>query len=277
MSLAVLVILAIVVLALPWLVMPRRPGPRLEVHGLLRVLWWLNAAYCALLHRLETERAPLPEHGAAILISNHTCGIDHMLIQAGCRDRVLGFMIAKEFYEYWLCRPFCRLLGCIPVRRDGRDVAATRTALRALEEGRVLPIFPEGRIHPTSGREIYEGKPGAAFIALHARVPVIPAYISGTPLTDDVFKALRTPSNARVVYGPPIELGDEWEADVHDKEVLNRVTRRLMSAIEALRARVLAERNGVPLAPCPPSQADARLSEDGSEPVPGSGAAAIKA
>jgi 1-acyl-sn-glycerol-3-phosphate acyltransferase len=154
---------------------------------------------------------------------------------------VLGFLIAKEYYDYWLCRPFCRLLGCIAVRRDGHDVAATRGALRALEQGRVVPIFPEGKILATSGRELGPGRPGTAFIALKARMPVIPAYISGTPLSDDPFVSLRRPSRSRVVYGPPIEIDFGSFPDPGDKAAITEVTHRLMGAIEALRARVLAE------------------------------------
>ena len=61
---------------------------------------WLTIAYCGLWHRLKTNGwAPLPETGPAILIANHTCGIDHLILQAGCR-RVLGFMIAREYYEW---------------------------------------------------------------------------------------------------------------------------------------------------------------------------------
>src|SRR5918997_6715067 len=168
MSPLVLLALTTLVLILPWALRPRR-DPEPEIRGLLRLLWWINAAYCTFWHRLETGRAPLPEHGPAILVANHTCGIDNFLLQAGCR-RVLGFLIVQDWYDQWLCHLFCVLLGCIPVRRDGRDVAATRAALRALEQGRVVPIFPEGKIRPSSGREFGEGKPSAAYIALHARV-----------------------------------------------------------------------------------------------------------
>jgi len=236
------VLLSFVILVLPWLLRPRRHGARPEIHGILRPLWWANALYCTCLHRLElvTGRAPLPEHGPAILIANHTCGIDHMILQAGCR-RVLGFMIAQEFYDIWLCGLFCRLLGCIPVKRDGRDVAATRAALRALKQGRVVPIFPEGRILPKSGLEIGPGKPGAAFIALRARVPVIPAYICGTPLTNDVFKSLHAPSNARIAFGAPIDLSVFPAGEHIDRETIATVTMRLMNAICDLRARVLPE------------------------------------
>ena len=146
----------------------RRPG---EIRGVVRLLWRLNAFYCAFWHRLEVvDRDPLPTEGPAILISNHTCCIDHMLLQAATR-RLLGFLIARELYDFWFFRPFCRVGGCIPVRRDGNDIAAMRAALRVLEEGRVVPIFPEGRILPTSGRELGEAKPGVAFIALRAGVP----------------------------------------------------------------------------------------------------------
>src|SRR5262249_21629413 len=140
----------------------------------------------------------------------------------------------------WLCRPFCRILGCIPVRRDGRDVSATRAALRALKDGRVVPIFPEGRILPKSGLELGEGKPGAAFIALHSGVPVIPAYIRGTPPTKYVGKALYWPSGARVRYGPPGDPPGLPGGDRPDKETLDAATGRLMDAIRALRDRSLA-------------------------------------
>ena len=180
-------------LALLWLLMPRvGPGP--DFRGGVRLLWWVNKLYCVVWHGLRVRHlAPLPARGPALLVANHTCAIDHMILQAGC-PRILGFLIAQEMYNFWAFRPFCRLVRCIPVRRDGRDVAATRAALKALEQGRVVPIFPEGRILAASGRELGEAKPGAAFIALRAGVPIIPAYIRGTPEAVSFFKALIRPS-----------------------------------------------------------------------------------
>lgn len=233
--------LAALLLALPIAIKPRTP-PTWEFRGFLAFLWYLNAAYCTLIHRLETEAAPLPASGPAILISNHTCNIDHFLLQVGS-GRKLGFLIAREYYDYWAFRPFCRMIGCIPVNRDGKDTAATRSAIRALKEGRVVPIFPEGRILPTSGREIGEGKPGVAFIATRAGVPVIPAYIRGTPRTNIFWKAFLTPSHARVVYGSPIDPAEFARPKGHDaeREALHDATERLMGAIRDLRDRSLRE------------------------------------
>jgi len=238
--------LSALLLALPIAFRPRTP-PKWEFGGLLAFFWYLNVAYCVLVHRLVTESAPLPESGPAILISNHTCNIDHFLLQAGS-GRKLGFMIAREYYDIWAFRPFCRMIGCIPVNRDGKDTAATRTALRALKEGRVVPIFPEGRILQTSGEEIGEGKAGVAFIASRAKVPVIPAYIRGTPRSNKFLKSFFTPSNARVVYGKPIDPSEFVIPDGHDAEraALAATTERLMGAIRTLRDRVKLEEEGHP-------------------------------
>ena len=99
-----------------------------------------------------------------------------------------------------------------------------------------MPIFPEGRINPTSGREFGPAHQGAAFIALRARVPVVPAYIRGTPPTDDVFKALVTPSQARVRFGPPLDLAAEFPIPAV-RNTLEAATERLMAAIRSLRDR----------------------------------------
>jgi 1-acyl-sn-glycerol-3-phosphate acyltransferase len=238
MSVWTLLVLALTFLLGPWILMPRRRNEA-EIRGVLRLLWGLNAAYCAVLYRLEADVfAPLPEHGPAILVANHTCPADSMILQATSR-RVLGFLIAKEYFEFWLFRPLCRRMGCIPVRRDGHDLAAARAALRVLDQGRVLPIFPEGRITPASGRVLGEPRPGAAFIVLHARVPVIPAFVWGTPETAEFWQAVRTPSRARVLYGPPIDVADLAPGFAAaqgpiDKAVLAEVSTRLMASIREL-------------------------------------------
>lgn len=242
MTVWVLLLVATALLLSPRVLLPasqrkRTAVPRSEVRGSLRPMHWVMIAYCALWHRLKTNGwAPLPEHGPALLIANHTCGIDHVLLQGGCR-RILGFIIAREYYEWNLIHWFCQLVGCIPVNRDGRDLQAIRAALRALEEGRVVPIFPEGRITPASGRVLGEFLPGAAYLALRAGVPVYPAYIHGTPETDQIGESLRTPSHSFVTFGPPIDLSGLGPRDAGDKEAQAEVSRRFRSALLDLQAR----------------------------------------
>jgi 1-acyl-sn-glycerol-3-phosphate acyltransferase len=234
--------LAILMLVFPSVILPVRPrGPddrsKPEIDATLRVMHWIMIAYCALWYRLKTNGwAPLPATGPALLIANHTCGIDHLVLQSGCR-RVLGFIIAREYYDWKTIHWFCTRVRCIPVNRDGRDLQAIRAALRALGEGRVVPIFPEGRITPSAGRELGEMLPGAAYLALRARVPVYPAYIHGTPETDQIGPSLRTAARAFVTFGPPIDLSDFVREDAGDKAAQAEVSRRFRAAFLDLRDR----------------------------------------
>jgi 1-acyl-sn-glycerol-3-phosphate acyltransferase len=240
----------LIFLAVTWLLVPgmchraanpgRRAPEQPEIHGFLHMLGFLNSSYCLLWHQLSIDgHAPLPEVGPAILISNHTCGIDHMLLQSKSR-RLLGFMVAREYYEWPSIHWICKYIGCIPVNRDGRDFAATRTAMRALKAGRVLPIFPEGHIVPASGRRLDEMKPGTAYLAIHARVPVIPAYIFGTPETNEIIESLLTPSRAKVIFGEPIDLSDVGRERAGDKSAQAEVSDRFKQAFLALQLKALA-------------------------------------
>src|SRR5436190_238239 len=71
--------------------------------------------------------------------------LDALLIQSVC-PRLITWMMAKEYYAVPGIGWVFRTVGAIPVERSGRDLAATRAAMRALEENAVLGIFPEGRI-----------------------------------------------------------------------------------------------------------------------------------
>lgn len=253
MSAWFLIVLTAALLLLPALLRPGRRASRRsfwvgDIDVGLVPLWWLGRLYCRGWHRLRFEGwAPLPAEGPAILIANHTCCIDHLLLQARSQ-RLLGFMIAREMHDLPIVRRFCIRTGCIPVDRDGRDIRATRTALRALADGRVLPVFPEGRITPDSGRTLGPMRSGAAFLAVRSGAPVVPAFISGTPATIDIGPSLWRPSRSRVLFGPPIDLSDFHPGQAADKDVLAQVCERFDAAFRELQARSIATETREPAA-----------------------------
>lgn len=229
-------VFSVVMAASPWLLGPISGRTPTDFRGVGPFLWWINRLYAALFHGLDLDDDdddPLPGEGPALLASNHTCGVDHILLQAKTR-RALGFMIAQELYDWRLVRPFYDVVRCIPVKRDGRDLSAMRASLRVLREGRVLPIFPEGHIVPHSGRVVEPGKAGTAYLALRSGVPVIPAHIGGTPETSDILKAMRTPSKSRVRFGPPVPLDDLRRPGLDERKAAAEATRRIMAAIRRL-------------------------------------------
>ncbi len=202
----------------------RDPG-RLAV----RLLWAANRLFTHCYHRVELRsRCPIPPAGPAILACNHTSGLDPLLIQSTC-PRPIVWMMAREFYELKALNWIFRTIDAIPVGRGGRDMAAMRSALRALHAGRVLGIFPEGRIEPT--RELMTFQTGVALMAYRTGVTVYPAYLDGTQRRHEMLHAFLEPQEATLAYGQPI-------AFPHidpDREALESATARIKAAIESMR------------------------------------------
>src|SRR5258708_3992583 len=105
-----------------------------------------NRLFCRCYHDVEVQTPRrIPRRGAAILVCNHLSGLDPMLIQSASQ-RLVTWMMAREYYDLKALTWLYKLVEAIPVERSGRDLPATRAALRALAHGRVLGVFPEGKI-----------------------------------------------------------------------------------------------------------------------------------
>ncbi len=168
----------------------------------------LNRLLCRRYHRLPEVWLPLPDRGPVLLASNHVSGLDPLLLVAASR-RPLRFLIAREQYERWGLQWLFRAAGCIPVDRGARPEQALRAALRALQAGEAVALFPHGRIHLESDppRAL---KPGVAWLAAQVRCPVVPARVEGIRAERHVTLAPFLRSRARIRTFPPIacaELG----------------------------------------------------------------------
>jgi 1-acyl-sn-glycerol-3-phosphate acyltransferase len=132
----------------------------------------------------------------------------------------MHWMVAKEYCEHLLFGWAFRILQAIPVNRSGIDTAATKLAVRYVMQGELVGMFPEGRINETS-KLLLPGRPGAALIALRAKVPIVPFFI---------------PAKTRVKIGQAIDVS-EYLADggiAGNKEALQKLTLRFMSEIARL-------------------------------------------
>jgi 1-acyl-sn-glycerol-3-phosphate acyltransferase len=177
-----------------------RPEDRLD----LRVLRAVNVCFSRIYHQVDVL-APqrLPRRGSAILVCNHTSGLDPLLIQSVC-SRLIVWMMAKEYYDLKWLTPIYRTVEAIPVDRGRPDMAATRAALRALSMGRILGVFPEGRIE--TSRELLPFNTGVAVLALRSRAPVFPAYLDGTQRGKEMGPAFAIPNRATLRFGPEVVL-----------------------------------------------------------------------
>jgi 1-acyl-sn-glycerol-3-phosphate acyltransferase len=187
-----------------------------------RVVWRGRAA----------GRLPLPDGQGGVIVANHISGIDPSVI-AITSHRPVRWMVAREYCTHWALGWFFRTLGCIPVNRGGIDTAATKLAIRYAQAGDLVGLFPEGRINNTDSL-LLPGRPGAALIALKARVPVVPCYVEGTPYAgDSVFSSLFMTAKATVTVGQPIDIAPYAERE-GENGVLEEMTRRFLVEIARL-------------------------------------------
>lgn len=192
-------------------------------------------------HWRANSRCPFPTEGGGLIIANHRSPIDPIVLwtnhhfgrSGNTGFRIISFIMAREYYEQpWLKWGF-KLMQSIPVERDGEDSVPLKTALRYLREGKLLAVFPEGRINLEDQRVLLPGDPGVAWLALRAQVPVYPVFIEDAPGGDHMLQPFYTPARVRVNYGAPIDLS-QYHGKRYTHSVLTHVTDELMEALAAL-------------------------------------------
>ncbi len=191
-------------------------------------------------------REHLPERGPFIVAANHANYLDGVVLGAALPMRIV-FLVMPRVYRATPLHPYFHdQLGSIPISLARPDPGAIRRALRVLESGGVLGVFPEGPF--SKNGELVRGQPGAALIALRSGVPVVPAAITGT------FQALvarrtyvprRVP--LRVRFGPPLRFTASTRHPLTQR-LRADVTGRIMEAIATLLAdeRELAGSTSLP-------------------------------
>ncbi len=196
---------------------------------------WLLFPLAKIIFSLRiTGRENLPQKGGFILCSNHRSVCDPCFLAAASwplfsqkdeRKSPVRFMGKSElFTEHgksvaWLLRK----LGAFPVERDSADLGAIRRACQILQNGEVLGIFPQGRCVPEGVP--FRPKSGAALIAVHAAVPVVPVCIC-------IHGKVHAFSKAEVRIGKPIMLYKE--EGLSEKMQIRQLTRRIAEEINIL-------------------------------------------
>jgi 1-acyl-sn-glycerol-3-phosphate acyltransferase len=207
---------------------PAREESLREDRLAIRAMYLLNFCMARMFHRtIVCSPCQLPKQGPAILVCNHTSGLDPFFIQTTTR-RIIIWLLAKEFYEIRVLKRAFKLIHVIPVERSGRDLAATRAALRALADGSVLGIFPEGKIETTG--KLLPFQVGAAMMAIKTGVPVYPAYVDGTQRGKKLFMAFLERQRATLRFGPPVE----FDRSSGSRPVLEAATAQIEAAVAAL-------------------------------------------
>ncbi|MFT6734446.1 MAG: 1-acyl-sn-glycerol-3-phosphate acyltransferase [Polaribacter sp.] len=146
-------------------------------HPLLNIFDGMLRFYCQRYHRQWDFKIDIPKNKKILLASNHISALDPFLLVAAT-DRPIRFMIAKEEYEKPILNKLFKAGGCIPIDRGGRVEGAFRSAMRAIEKGEIVAIFPQGGIHcEETPREVI--KPGVMRLSKLTDCHILPVRVSG--------------------------------------------------------------------------------------------------
>ncbi len=151
---------------------------RLVPEFLMRFLAWM------LIHtfyRVDKEGLDrIPETGACVIICNHVSYVDAVVI-AGCVRRPIRFVMDHRIFRVPVLSFIFRTMRTIPIASAREDAALKERAFadvaKALAEGEIVGIFPEGALTTTG--EMGAFRPGIERIVRETPVPVVPLALSG--------------------------------------------------------------------------------------------------
>ncbi len=177
--------------------------------------------YCRFAFRLRAGDAErVPATGPVILAPNHFSAMDHWFVGILLPRRV-RFMAKSQLFKGRFLEFLISHAGAFPVRRGQHDEEAIVTAIRILESGGVLVMYPEGG-RSRSGRIGTKARPGIGRLALETGVPVVPVAVIGSERVRN-WHRLRLPAVV-VSYGAPLRYEPEPEPTLeHQQQVADEV------------------------------------------------------
>jgi 1-acyl-sn-glycerol-3-phosphate acyltransferase len=134
----------------------------------------------------------------AVIACNHVGWADSLWMAYAVYPRQLRYMSKQELFGSTLSRWVLEHGGSVPIDRADPSPSSIKTAVDILKHGEILLMFPSG----TRSEENIAFKRGAATVALHARVPLVPAFFQG-PKQMQVAHLLHRPP-IQVTFGSPI-------------------------------------------------------------------------
>lgn len=200
--------------------------PRTPVLDVVRpAVLALSRAYFGLRLR-GTEH--IPGDGAVVIVPNHQTYADPPLVTIPVR-RPVYYMAWSRLFDIPVFSRFIRLLRAFPVDIDARDARATREAVRLLQRGAALMIFPEGE--RTADGLLQRFKPGAFRLAVALDVPVLPVTIVGGNDCWPPGRVVPRRGRITITYHPTLRADSTLDARLAARDLAHRTRTAILSAM----------------------------------------------
>jgi 1-acyl-sn-glycerol-3-phosphate acyltransferase len=170
----------------------------------------------------------IPRDGALVIVPNHQTYADPPLVSIPVR-RPVYYMAWSRLFEIPVFSRVIRMLRAFPVDIDSRDARATREAVRLLQRGAALMIFPEGE--RTADGRLQRFKPGAFRLAVSLSVPILPVTIVGGNDSWPPGRMLPRRGQITITYHPTLCADASMDARVAARDLALRTRTAILSAM----------------------------------------------
>ncbi|MFN2518392.1 MAG: lysophospholipid acyltransferase family protein [Jatrophihabitantaceae bacterium] len=182
------------------------------------------------------ERMTPPSKGGVIIAINHVSHVDTVLMArfVWTSGRVPRFMIKAGLFTKPIVGQIMKGAGQIPVHRGTTDAAKSlRDAVKALEDGEAIVIYPEGTITKDPAQWPMEAKTGSArLVLLSPDTPVVPVGQWGAQQGKGFSLNRFKRRTAEASVGEPLDLS-RFRGAEPTATTVREITDTIMSAVRA--------------------------------------------
>lgn len=143
----------------------------------------------------------VPRAGGGLVLVNHQSFLDPLLVGLPLQ-RPVSFLARDSLFPVPFVGWVLRSTYVMPINRDAASTASIRHALKRMEHGFLVGIFPEGTRSATG--EVNDFKPGFVSLIRRANLPIYPVGIAGAHEAMPRGGLRLLPRTVRVVFGAPL-------------------------------------------------------------------------
>lgn len=180
----------------------------------------------------------IPLKGGFILAGNHISYLDPPALGIAC-PRKLCFLAKEELFKGTFGRLLANL-NVFPIKGRPGELMSLRRAIKELEAGRPLTIFPEGR--RTADGRLGEPMPGVGLLAAKAGVCIVPAFIEGSNRALPIDSKFIRLKKIKVYFGKAL-WPQELSPGLNSQDFYQGIAARAMEEIGRLKPRAKKHEN----------------------------------
>lgn len=207
-------------------------------YSIFAALFWflflrLGRCLCQVVYRVHISGLEkIPQNRPFIFSPNHQSFMDAPLIMSYFPFRIFRKMFyvgTSEIFGGGIRRRIAHTMKLLPIDPDSNLIPAMRAGAYGLRRGEALVLYPEGERSIDGEPKAF--KKGAAILATHMQVPIVPAAIDGFEKAWGRGRGVRLFQTLKVRIGDPIEPPSVDQASEKTYENLTRDLRQRVMAM----------------------------------------------